>query len=68
MDMWAIGCLFYELLTLKVLFAGKSEIDQLYKINTCLGTPNDYIKLKLYKNSSTEFTFKENLIGYGFEN
>ena len=27
MDLWAYGCLFYELLTLKTLFKGKDELD-----------------------------------------
>jgi len=27
MDMWAFGCLFYEMLALKPLFPGKDELD-----------------------------------------
>lgn len=40
-DMWAVGCILAELYTLKPLFAGRSEIDQLFKICTVLGSPND---------------------------
>lgn len=38
-DIWSLGCIFYEMLTKKVLFPGDSEIDQLFKIFQILGTP-----------------------------
>jgi serine/threonine protein kinase len=41
LDMWSIGCIFAELFINKPLFAGDSEIDQLYKIFKVFGTPND---------------------------
>ena len=37
--MWSLGCIFYEMLTNQPLFAGDSEIDQLFKIFHVLGTP-----------------------------
>ena len=39
-DIWSIGCIFVELITKRALFAGDSEIDQLYRIFRMLGTPN----------------------------
>ena len=42
-DMWSLGCIFYEMLTNQPLFAGDSEIDQLFKIFHILGTPNTTI-------------------------
>ncbi|VDP00029.1 unnamed protein product [Soboliphyme baturini] len=42
-DMWSVGCIFAELLTLKPLFPGKSEIEQLNKIFKMLGTPKETI-------------------------
>eukprot|EP00959_Pyramimonas_sp_CCMP1952_P400109 8383108-Pyramimonas_sp.AAC.1 len=39
-DLWSIGCIFYEMVTQKPLFPGQSEIEQLYKIFQVLGTPN----------------------------
>lgn len=42
-DVWSIGCIFGELLTMKPFFPGKSEIDQLNLIFKDLGTPNDKI-------------------------
>jgi serine/threonine protein kinase len=41
LDMWSVGCIFAELIIKKPLFAGDSEIDQLYKIFRVFGTPND---------------------------
>ncbi|CAG9327313.1 unnamed protein product [Blepharisma stoltei] len=53
-DIWSLGAIFVELITKTPLFAGDSEIDQLYRIFRTLGTPNDRIwpgvsKLRDYK-------------------
>jgi len=40
-DIWSLGCIFYEILTKKVLFAGDSEIGQLFRIFQVLGTPTE---------------------------
>ncbi|KAK9464722.1 kinase-like domain-containing protein [Lipomyces arxii] len=40
-DMWSIGCIFGELLTNKPLIEGRSEIDQISKIFTILGYPDE---------------------------
>jgi cyclin-dependent kinase-like len=37
-DVWAIGCLFAEMLTSEALFQGESDIDQLYMITKCFGS------------------------------
>ncbi|EFJ41956.1 cyclin dependent kinase [Volvox carteri f. nagariensis] len=42
-DMWSIGCIMAELLTGKPLFDGQGEIEQLDKICTVLGTPNEEV-------------------------
>ena len=39
-DLWSIGCIFAELIIGSPLFAGESEIGQLYEIFKILGTPN----------------------------
>jgi len=38
-DIWSLGCIFYELTHRKPLFNGESEIGQLFKIFKALGTP-----------------------------
>ncbi|PIK58548.1 hypothetical protein BSL78_04518 [Apostichopus japonicus] len=42
-DMWSVGCIFAEFLTMKPLFPGRSEIDQLNRIFKELGTPSEKI-------------------------
>eukprot|EP01135_Chromosphaera_perkinsii_P001068 Nk52_evm18s158 gene=Nk52_evmTU18s158 len=38
-DLWAVGCMAAEFLTFVPLFPGKNEIDQLFRICSLLGTP-----------------------------
>lgn len=40
-DLWSIGCIFAEMVNQKPLFAGDSEIDELFKIFQVLGTPDE---------------------------
>jgi len=40
-DMWAIGCVFYELMKRKPLFSGHSEIEMLTKIFGICGEANE---------------------------
>lgn len=39
-DIWASGCITSELYTLRPMFPGRSEIDQIFKICQVLGTPD----------------------------
>ncbi|KAJ1551658.1 hypothetical protein HK096_005490, partial [Nowakowskiella sp. JEL0078] len=38
-DIWAVGAIIVELFTLRPLFPGSSEIDQIFKVCTICGTP-----------------------------
>ena len=49
MDVWAVGCIFAELIIRYPLFPGTGDVDQLAKIFKVLGTPQD-------KGSSTFLT------------
>lgn len=40
-DLWSVGCIFAELLTLKPLFPGRTEPDQLHRLFAVLGMPNE---------------------------
>uniref|UniRef100_A0A182VWS5 Protein kinase domain-containing protein n=1 Tax=Anopheles minimus TaxID=112268 RepID=A0A182VWS5_9DIPT len=48
MDVWAVGCCFYEMLTLKPLFQGASEVEMLDAIHTLLGSPSSTM-LELFR-------------------
>ena len=60
MDIWGLGCVFYEMLTLEPLFPGDDEIDQVNKINYILGSPPNELFEKFVKNSAhrNEFNFE----------
>lgn len=46
-DVWACGCVFYEMLTSKPIFPGANDIDQLTKIHQFTGTPNSRLIMKM---------------------
>ncbi|KIH62215.1 hypothetical protein ANCDUO_07503 [Ancylostoma duodenale] len=48
-DIWALGCIMAELYMLRPLFPGTSELDQLFKIVTIMGTPNKSLKYKYFQ-------------------
>lgn len=56
LDIWSLGCIFFEIFTGRILFQSDSEIDQLYRIFRVLGTVNEerwpgVTKLKYYKDT-----------------
>lgn len=38
-DIWALGCIMAEVYTFRPLFPGNSEVDEIFKICSVLGTP-----------------------------
>jgi cyclin-dependent kinase 7 len=40
-DMWSVGCIFLEIVTRTPVFPGDTEVEQLTKIFSLLGTPSD---------------------------
>lgn len=42
-DMWSVGCIFFEICKMRPLFYGTQEIEIINKIFKELGTPNDDI-------------------------
>lgn len=49
MDIWGIGCVWFEILSLFPLFPGSDELDQIQKIHNILGTPPREVLAKLRK-------------------
>ncbi|EDV20301.1 uncharacterized protein TRIADDRAFT_32247, partial [Trichoplax adhaerens] len=46
MDMWSVGCVLFEIMTLHPLFPGANEVDQVAKIHDIMGTPPDHLLQK----------------------
>lgn len=58
--MWAMGCILAELYTFRPLFPGSSEVDQLFKICSVLGTPDKSDWLEGHRlATSIQFRFPE---------
>eukprot|EP00039_Didymoeca_costata_P000684 m.46815 g.46815 ORF g.46815 m.46815 type:complete len:457 (+) comp10411_c1_seq1:120-1490(+) len=64
MDIWATGCVFFEIMCLYPLFPGSNEIDQISKIHSVLGTPKPETLQKITKTKKQSFKFEEEL-GHG---
>ncbi|EEF48229.1 cyclin-dependent kinase F-1 [Ricinus communis] len=65
-DLWSLGCIFAELLTLEPLFPGTSDIDQLNRIISVLGNLTEQVWpgcLKLPDYGIISFAKVENPIG-----
>lgn len=48
MDMWGVGCVFFEITSLYPLFPGSNELDQIHRIHKIMGTPPPEI-LEIFK-------------------
>uniref|UniRef100_H0XHE5 MAPK/MAK/MRK overlapping kinase n=1 Tax=Otolemur garnettii TaxID=30611 RepID=H0XHE5_OTOGA len=61
MDLWSAGCVFYEIASLRPLFPGANELDQISKIHDVIGTPaqKTLIKFKQSRAMSFDFPFKK---------
>ena len=51
-DIWAVGCILFEIMSGKPLFPGKNEIDQITKINQIIGTPSNETLAQFANNPS----------------
>mmetsp|Transcript_8155 Transcript_8155/g.19150 ORF Transcript_8155/g.19150 Transcript_8155/m.19150 type:complete len:556 (-) Transcript_8155:120-1787(-) len=60
MDLFAAGCVWFEIVALFPLFPGQNEMDQIQKIHNILGTPNPELLAKFKRNAShMDFNFPE---------
>lgn len=67
MDIWGVGCVFFEILTLFPLFPGDDEIDQVNKIHNILGSPPIELFNKLLSQSSRGDIVYEKKTGIGIK-
>lgn len=56
MDIWGLGCVFFEVLSLYPLFPGTNELDQVQKIHQIMGTPTAEL-LNHFKKKSSHMDF-----------
>jgi len=61
MDLFAVGCVWFEVVALFPLFPGQNEMDQIQKIHNILGTPPvELLERKFKRNAShMDFNFPE---------
>jgi len=58
MDIWGLGCVFFEIMSLYPLFPGTNELDQVAKIHQIMGTPGPDLLAHFQKKSShMDFNF-----------
>ncbi|KAK3748050.1 hypothetical protein RRG08_029900 [Elysia crispata] len=57
MDIWSVGCVFFEILSLHPLFPGSNEVDQIAKIHDIMGTPDPNVLNKLKRSRGMNFNF-----------
>lgn len=58
MDMWGVGCVFFEMVSLFPLFPGKNELDQIGKIHAIIGTPpSELLQRMKQKSQHMDFNF-----------
>jgi len=69
MDMFAAGCVWFEVMALFPLFPGQNEMDQLVKIHNVLGTPSSDLISRKFKTNGTHnpSDFNEPVKGTGLE-
>ncbi|KAI7900432.1 kinase-like domain-containing protein [Cokeromyces recurvatus] len=60
-DLWAIGTIFAELINLEPLFPGESEIDQIYRICSVLGSPGNKTGIVGQKNNRTSMRYDKRI-------
>lgn len=58
MDLWGIGAVMFEIISLFPLFPGDNELDQVHKIHNILGTPDPKVLERFAKHAThMEFNF-----------
>ncbi|KAJ3329296.1 hypothetical protein HDU76_008198 [Blyttiomyces sp. JEL0837] len=58
MDMWAAGCVLYEIISKVPLFPGINELDQIHRIHNVMGTPSQKLLKQMLGSRSTSLKFQ----------
>lgn len=56
-DIWAVGCIFAEMVNGEPFFLGDSEIDQIFQIFKVFGTPNEERNTEMLEYPEFKITF-----------
>ena len=56
-DVWAVGCMMYELLENRPLFPGKNELDQITRIHVLCGTPSKELIRVFMQNPNDQISY-----------
>ena len=57
MDLWGVGCVFFEITSLYPLFPGTNELDQINRIHQILGTPPEKVMRKFKEKGAAHLDF-----------
>ena len=57
MDLWGVGCVFFEITSLYPLFPGTNELDQINRIHQILGTPEEKVMQKFKQKGAAHLDF-----------
>mmetsp|Transcript_54655 Transcript_54655/g.153779 ORF Transcript_54655/g.153779 Transcript_54655/m.153779 type:complete len:494 (+) Transcript_54655:88-1569(+) len=57
MDLFAAGCVWFEIVALFPLFPGQNEMDQIQKIHNVLGTPDPELLVRKFKRNASHMDF-----------
>jgi len=57
MDLFAAGCVWFEIVALFPLFPGQNEMDQIQKIHNILGTPSPELLASKFKRNASHMDF-----------
>ena len=58
MDIWGVGCVLFEVISLFPLFPGNDELDQINRVHNILGTPEESLLANFQKYAThMEFNF-----------
>ena len=62
MDLWGVGCVFFEITSLYPLFPGTNELDQINRVHQILGTPSEKVMQKFKHKGAAHLDFNYPLL------